>query len=73
MRIKKFPISLPFEQCDFVEAYRAKHHYSSRSQVIKKALYLLQQLQLESDYAEANKERDTDFDATTSDGIDDAT
>lgn len=69
MRAQKFSISLPQQQCDFIENYQAEHHYKSRSEVIKEALYLLQQMQLESCYLEANKEIEHDFDVTTSDGI----
>ncbi len=71
MHAQKFSISLPQQQCDFIELYQTEHHYKSRSEVIKEALYLLQQMQLESYYLEANEEIDTDFDVTTSDGIED--
>jgi len=37
--------------------------------VIREALYLLQQAQLEACYREASQEVDDTFDATTSDGI----
>ncbi|MCF6807729.1 ribbon-helix-helix domain-containing protein [Thiotrichales bacterium 19S9-12] len=69
MNVQKFSISLPQQQCDFIESYQTEHHYKSRSEVIKKALYLLQQMQLESCYLEANEEIDHTFDATASDGI----
>ena len=71
MHAQKFSISLPQQQCDFIESYQAEHHYKSRSEVIKEALYLLQQRQLESCYLEANEEIDNAFDVTVSDGIED--
>ncbi len=70
MHAQKFSISLPKQQCEFVERYQAEHHYKSRSEVIKKALYVLQQMQLEAYYLEANHEIEDDFEITTSDGID---
>ena len=38
--------------------------------MVKDALYLLQQMQLEADYREADHEIDHSFDSTTADGID---
>ena len=69
MQARKLSISLPKEQYDFIEDYQREHHYKTRSEVIKKALYLLQQVQLESFYKEANQEIDAAFDITTLDGI----
>lgn len=70
MNIQKISVSIPQQQYDFIEHYQAEHHYKSRSEVIRDALYLLQQKQLEACYREANQELDNDFDITTSDGID---
>lgn len=70
MSIHKISISLPQQQYDFLEHYQAAHHYKTRSEVIKDALYLLQQVQLEACYRNANQESNTDFDATQSDGLD---
>ena len=70
MNIHKISISIPKQQHDFIELYQAEHHYKTRSQVIRDALYLLQQQQLEACYQEANKEIEADFDSTTADGID---
>lgn len=70
MNIQKISISLPQQQYDFIENYQNEHHYKSRSEVIRDALYLLQQKQLEACYREANQELENDFDITTSDGID---
>ena len=70
MHAQKLSISLPMQQCEFIEHYQAEHHYKSRSEVIKDALYLLQQVHLESHYREANGEIDTAFDVTSGDGVD---
>lgn len=69
MQAQKLSISLPKEQCDFIEHYQIEHHYKSRSEVIRDALRLLQQIQLESSYLEANQEIDDAFEITTLDGI----
>jgi len=58
MHAQKLSISLPKQQCEFIESYQAEHHYKSRSEVIKDALYLLQQASLETHYREANHEAD---------------
>ena len=71
MQAQKLSISLPQQQCEFLERYREEHHYKSRSDVIKKALYLLQQLQLEAEYLAANEEIDDAFDITIADGLGD--
>lgn len=71
MHAQKFSISLPQQQCDFIASYQNEHHYKNRSEVIKQAVYLLQQMQLESCYLEANQEMDDAFDITASDGIED--
>ena len=55
----------------FIKNYQLKHHYKSRSDVIKETLRLLQQIQLEICYREANQELEQDFDNTAGDGIDD--
>lgn len=71
MYTQKFSVSLPQHQYDFIEAYQTERHYKSRSEVIKEALYLLQQMQLEFCYLEANQEIDDTFEITISDGIED--
>ena len=70
MHALKLSISLPKQQCEFIEYYQAEHHYKSRSEVIKKAIYLLQQQHLESHYRDANHEIDAAFEITTADGMD---
>ena len=69
MHAQKLSISLPQQQCDFIESYQLEHHFKSRSEVIKEALYLLQQKQLEAFYKEANQEIDYIYENTTPDGI----
>lgn len=69
MHAQKLSISLPKQQCEFIENYLVDHHLKSRSEVIKEALYLLQQKQLETCYSEANKEIDLAYDNTSLDGL----
>ena len=71
MHAQKLSVSLPLQQVKFVEDYQLSHHCKSRSEVIKKALYLLQQTQLEAYYREANQEIEDGFEVTTGDGIED--
>ena len=70
MHAQKLSISLPKQQCEFIENYQAEHHYKTRSEVIREALYLLQQTHLEVHYREANREINGAFEVTTADGID---
>ncbi|MDA9271856.1 CopG family transcriptional regulator [bacterium] len=69
MLAQKLSVSLPQQQCDFIEHYQIEHHLKSRSDVIKEALYLLQQKQLEAYYKEANPEVDPTYENVTLDGI----
>ena len=69
MHAQKLSISLPKQQCEFIESYLVNHHLKSRSEVIKAALYLLQQQQLETDYREANQEIDPAYENTSLDGL----
>ena len=71
MHAQKISISLPQQQYEFIEAYQAEHHYKSRSEVIKEALYVLQQVELERCYLAANQEIDDAFEVTDTDGIED--
>ena len=71
MRAQKLSISLPKQQFDFIEHYLINNHIKNRSEVIKKALYLLQQKELEACYKEANREIENDFENTNLDGIED--
>lgn len=70
MNTQKLSISLPKQQYEFVENYQLEHHYKTRSEVIREALYLLQQTKLEACYREANQEVDNSFEVTSSDGLD---
>jgi antitoxin ParD1/3/4 len=69
MHAQKLSISLPQQQCEFIENYLIAHHLKSRSEVIKEALYLLQQKQLEAYYSEANQEIDLAYENTSLDGL----
>lgn len=69
MHVQKLSISLPQQQCEFIEKYLVDHHLKSRSEVIKEALYLLQQQQLEAYYKEANQGVDLAFENTSLDGL----
>jgi antitoxin ParD1/3/4 len=69
MQSQKLSISLPKQQCEFIEHYLVDHKIKNRSEVIKEALYLLQQRELEACYKEANPEIEKDFEITNLDGI----
>lgn len=69
MHTQKLSISLPQQQCDFIEHYQVEHHFKTRSEVIKEAIYLLQQRELEVCYKEASQEVQQDFESTTMDGL----
>jgi antitoxin ParD1/3/4 len=69
MHAQKLSISLPQQQCEFIESYLVDHHLKSRSEVIREALYLLQQKQLEACYSEANQEIDLAYENTSLDGL----
>lgn len=69
MKVQKLSISLSQHDYEFIEKYQIDHHYKTRSEVIKEALNLLQQTQLEAFYLEANQEIDDAFENANSDGI----
>jgi antitoxin ParD1/3/4 len=69
MYSQKISVSIPMQLYEFIDEYQIEHHYRSRSEVIKKALCLLQQQQLEACYKEANEEIDETWDAVTNDGL----
>ena len=69
MHTHKISISLPNQLFDFIENYQASHQLTTRSEVIKKALQLLQRTQLEVAYREAAAETNYDFDSTLDDGL----
>ncbi len=70
MQSQKMSISLPKSLYDFVSCYQKEHSIKSRSEVVTKALYMLQQAQLGADYHAANAELDDTFDGTVDDGLD---
>ena len=69
MYAHKISISLPPKEYEFMENYQAIHHFKTRSEVIREALYLLQQKHLERCYSEVSKEVDNDFEITNEDGL----
>ena len=69
MYTHKLSISLPSQQYKFIENYKIAHHFQTRSEVIKEALYLLQQKYLEVCYGDANKEIESAFEITNTDGL----
>lgn len=73
MNTQKISISIPKHQYDFIDNYQASHHLKTRSDVIRKALQLLELSQLEACYRDANNELGSDFDATSGDGLDNET
>ncbi len=70
MHAQKLSISLPQDEVEFIENYQKLHHLKTRSEVIKEALRVLQKMQLEACYLEANQEIDESFEACNLDGID---
>ncbi|MDO8953881.1 MAG: CopG family transcriptional regulator [Gammaproteobacteria bacterium] len=54
--IQKLSISLPETLCNFMAQYQASKGLHSRSEVVAKALALLQEQSLETSYREANVE-----------------
>ncbi len=70
MQSQKLSISLPKQQCEFIEHYMVDHPIKNRSEVIREAIYLLQQRELEACYKAANHEIENDFENTNLDGID---
>lgn len=72
MHSHKLSVSIPDYLYDFVSNYQDKHDCKTRSEVIARALKLLQRLELEACYKEANKELELEvWDVTVGDGLDD--
>lgn len=71
MHIHRITISVPQQLYEFVESYQAEHCIKNRSEVLARALQLLQQKQLETFYAQASQELSDDFDGVAGDGLDD--
>ncbi|MBE9168216.1 CopG family transcriptional regulator [Pleurocapsales cyanobacterium LEGE 06147] len=73
MKSEKISISLPASLVRFVEQYQTAKKCKSRSQVVEKALKLLQEKELETAYREASKEVDPAWEITVADGLADET
>ncbi len=73
MHVEKLSVSLPTPFLHFVKEYQETHACKSQSEVIKTALKLLRQKELEEAYFQANSEIDSAFDITSADGLDDET
>ncbi|MDR3492013.1 MAG: CopG family transcriptional regulator [Gammaproteobacteria bacterium] len=69
----KLSVSLPPALVLFIKEYQTAHACKSQSEVIKEALKLLRQKELENYYLAANSEIDPAYDTTTTDGLDDET
>ena len=67
----KLSISLPESMVQFIEDYKANHHYASRSEVIEEALKLLRYQELEEAYRSASQETDSAWDIAIADGLSD--
>lgn len=64
-------MTVPESLAEFVDSYRAQHDVRTKSEVVERALRLLRERELESDYAAAAAEADPAWEATTSDGLPD--
>jgi len=73
MQLQKISISLSLEMVKFIEHYKEATGCQSRSQVISKALLLLQSRELEQAYREASLEVDEIWEITVGDGLRDET
>jgi antitoxin ParD1/3/4 len=73
MQAQKISISLPSEMLAFIEHYQEATGCQSRSQVISKALVLLQLQELEQAYRDASLEVDEAWEITVGDGLGDET
>ncbi|MEA5510273.1 CopG family transcriptional regulator [Crocosphaera sp. UHCC 0190] len=69
MTAQKLSISLPPSQVQFIENYKISKGCKSRSQVIEKALALLQEKELEAAYKQASQEIDEVWEITVTDGL----
>lgn len=73
MNTEKLSVSLPLNLVQFVEQYKENHQCQSRSQVIERALQLLQEQELEAAYREAAAEVESIWEITAADGLNDET
>lgn len=70
MYSQKLSISLPGSLAQFVEQYKEVHACRSRSKVIEEAVSLLRARELEKAYRDAEQEKDTAWEVTATDGLD---
>lgn len=73
MNVEKLSVSLPSPLVCFIDEYQAAHACKSKSEVVQKAIKLLQQKELENFYRQAEGEIDPAWDITIADGLDDET
>jgi antitoxin ParD1/3/4 len=73
MTATKISVSIPESLSQFIDRYKADRGYKSTSQVIGKALSLLQEQELEAAYRAAASEDDPIWEATIGDGLSDET
>jgi len=73
MQAEKLSVSLPVPLVQFIESYKVTHQCRSRSQVIERALELLQMQELEADYRQAAQEIDPVWEKAIGDGLSDET
>jgi antitoxin ParD1/3/4 len=69
MQSEKISVSLDRPLVEFLENYKLTHDFKSRSQVVGKAVLLLQSQFLEEAYLQANQETDPLWDNTIADGL----
>jgi Arc/MetJ-type ribon-helix-helix transcriptional regulator len=69
----KLSVSLPDEDVEMIDRYRAEHGDPSRSAVVQRALALLRAIELADHYAVAwsawDREDADDWDVTVADGL----
>lgn len=73
MQVEKLSISLSPSLVQFIETYKVTHQCRSRSQVVERALALLQMQELEEAYRQASQEVDPAWESTIADGLSDET
>ncbi len=69
IKVEKISVSLPAASSRFLERYRKRRALKTRSEVIVRAIRLLEEQELESAYRASARERDKAWDATTADGL----
>jgi antitoxin ParD1/3/4 len=69
MLSEKISVSVSHDLVEFINSYRHTHACKNKSQVVQKALKLLQQQELEQYYLAANAEIEPLYDITAADGL----